>query len=58
MFDPGRAFTWRRSRRPRGKGSIDIEVSAPENLESLAKALGRPVRDLTAVILDRPATRS
>jgi len=39
---------------PRGKGSIDIEVSAPENLESLAKALGRPVRDLTAVILDRP----
>jgi len=39
--------------RPEGKGSIDIEVSAPEN-SILAKALGRPVRDLTAVILDRP----
>ena len=55
MFDPGPCVYMEKiAVGPRGKGSIDIEVSAPENLESLAKALGRPVRDLTAVILARP----
>jgi fructose-1,6-bisphosphatase II len=35
-------------------GSIDITASATDNLQSVAKALGRTVRDLTAVVLDRP----
>jgi fructose-1,6-bisphosphatase II len=55
MFDPGPCFYMEKiAVGPRGAGSIDITKSAAENLNSLAAALGRPVRDLTAVILDRP----
>jgi fructose-1,6-bisphosphatase II len=55
MFDPGPCFYMEKiAVGPRGAGSIDITRSPTENLTSLAKALGRPVRDLTAVILDRP----
>jgi fructose-1,6-bisphosphatase II len=39
---------------PRGKGAVDITRSPTENLHTLSDALGKPVRDLTAVILDRP----
>src|SRR5262249_50478122 len=39
---------------PRGRGAVDINRSPTENLEALAKSLGQPVRDLTAIILDRP----
>ena len=39
---------------PRAKGACDIRRSPTENLHALSEALGRPVRDLTAVILDRP----
>ncbi|HMS13041.1 MAG: class II fructose-bisphosphatase [Microthrixaceae bacterium] len=39
---------------PDGVGVIDINVSATENLRRLAEAKGTEVRDLTAVILDRP----
>src|SRR5581483_7894015 len=34
-------------------GAIDITQSPTDNLKSVAKALGRDVRDVTAVILDR-----
>ncbi len=55
MFDPGPCFYMEKiAVGPRGAGSIDITRSTTENLRSLASALGRPVRDLTAVILDRP----
>jgi fructose-1,6-bisphosphatase II len=55
MFDPGPCFYMEKIVvGPRGAGSIDITRSPSENLASLAEALGRPVRDLTAVILDRP----
>ena len=55
MFDPGPCFYMEKiAVGPRGAGSIDITRSPTENLESLAKALGRRVRDLTVVILDRP----
>ncbi len=55
MFDPGPCFYMEKiAVGPRGAGSIDITRSATDNLNSLAEALGRPVRDLTAVILDRP----
>jgi fructose-1,6-bisphosphatase II len=55
MFDPGPCFYMEKiAVGPRGAGSIDITRSATENLHSVAEALGRPVRDLTTVILDRP----
>ncbi|MGH9007841.1 MAG: class II fructose-bisphosphatase [Acidimicrobiales bacterium] len=55
MFDPGPCFYMEKiAVGPRGAGSIDITKSPTQNLNSLAARLDRPVRDLTAVILDRP----
>jgi len=55
MFDPGPCVYMEKiAVGRRGAGAIDITKSPTENLRSLAEALGRPVRDLTAVILDRP----
>ncbi len=55
MFDPGPCFYMEKiAVGPEAAGSIDITASPTENLQSVAKALGRPVRDLTAVVLDRP----
>src|SRR5580693_9375657 len=55
MFDPGPCvYMEKLAVGPRAKGSCDITKSPTENLHLLSKALGRPVRDLTAVILDRP----
>lgn len=38
---------------PRGRGVIDIRLSATENLQRLAEATGRVVEELTVIILDR-----
>ena len=55
MFDPGPAFYMEKlAVGAEAAGSIDITASATENLNSVAKAVGRSVRDLTAVVLDRP----
>jgi fructose-1,6-bisphosphatase II len=55
MFDPGPCFYMEKiAVGSRGAGAIDITKTPTQNLSSLAEALGRPVRDLTAVILDRP----
>jgi fructose-1,6-bisphosphatase II len=55
MFDPGPCVYMEKiAVGPRAKGACDIRRTPSENLHSLADALGRPVRDLTAVILDRP----
>src|SRR6202451_2227765 len=55
MFDPGPCVYMEKiAVGPRAKGSGDIRRTPPENLYALSDALGRPVRDLTAVILDRP----
>jgi len=55
MFDPGPCvYMEKLAVGPRGKGSVDITRSPTENLHALSNALGKPVRDLTAVILDRP----
>jgi fructose-1,6-bisphosphatase II len=55
MFDPGPCFYMEKiAVGPEAAGSIDITASPAENLKSVAKALGRSVRDLTAVVLDRP----
>ncbi len=39
---------------PKAVGHIDINASVADNLDAVAKALGRDVGDLVAVILDRP----
>lgn len=38
---------------PRGRGVVDIQLSATENLHRLAEATGRKVEELTVIILDR-----
>jgi fructose-1,6-bisphosphatase II len=54
MFDPGPCvYMDKIAVGPAGKGIIDINASASENLVRLAKAKGEDVRNLTAVILDR-----
>jgi fructose-1,6-bisphosphatase II len=55
MFDPGPCvYMEKLAVGPNGRGAVDITRSPTENLHRLADALGWPVRDLTAVILDRP----
>ena len=36
------------------KGSIDLDAPIPDNLRKVAKATGKDLDDLTAIILDRP----
>lgn len=38
---------------PKAKGCIDIDASIEENITNVAKALGKPIEELTVVILDR-----
>jgi fructose-1,6-bisphosphatase II len=55
MFDPGPSFYMDKvAVGPDAVGSIDITASATQNLRWIAKAKRGNVRDLTAVILDRP----
>ena len=55
MFNPGPCVYMEKiAVGPSARGSVDVNRSPTENLHSLAQALGRSVRDLTAVILDRP----
>jgi fructose-1,6-bisphosphatase II len=54
MFDPGPCFYMRKlAVGPKAAGSVDILRSPTENLEAVARALGKSVRDVTVVILDR-----
>lgn len=39
---------------PRAKGCINLDAPVAVNLKAVARALERDVRDLTAIILDRP----
>ena len=55
MFDPGPCvYMDKIAVGPDCRGVIDINASATDNLKAVAKAKGERVRDLTAVILDRP----
>ncbi len=55
MFDPGPCFYMDKlAVGAEAAGSIDITKSPTENLNSVASALRKPVKDLTAVVLDRP----
>ena len=54
MFNPGPCvYMDKIAVGPQARGSIDITATPTENLQSVAKAKGETVRDLTAVILDR-----
>jgi len=55
MFDPGPSFYMEKiAVGPEAKGAIDITASPTQNLRWIAKAKQTSVRDLTAIILDRP----
>jgi fructose-1,6-bisphosphatase II len=55
MFDPGPCYYMNKiAVGPDAVGTIDITRSPTENLESVAKAKNVTVRDLTAVVLNRP----
>jgi fructose-1,6-bisphosphatase II len=55
MFDPGPlVYMHKLAVGPEAAGTIDINAPVADNLAAVAKALGKPVRDVTAVILDRP----
>ena len=54
MFNPGPCVYMEKiAVGPDAAGAIDITRSPTDNLEDVGKAVGRDVRDLTAVILDR-----
>jgi fructose-1,6-bisphosphatase II len=55
MFDPGPIFYMDKlAVGPESRGVIDINASVTDNLKAVAKAKGESVRDVTAVILNRP----
>ena len=55
MFDPGPfVYMNKIAVGPEAKGKIDIEAPAIENLKIIAKAKGKALEDLTAIVLDRP----
>ncbi len=55
MFDPGPfVYMNKIAVGPEAKGKVDIDAPMEENLKAIAKAKGRAVEDLTAIILDRP----
>ena len=55
MFDPGPCFYMNKlAVGAEAAGSIDITRSPTDNLQAVAKALGKSVGEVTAVVLDRP----
>jgi fructose-1,6-bisphosphatase II len=55
MFDPGPCVYMEKiAVGPAAADVIDLNAPVTANLEAVAKALGEKVRDVTAVILDRP----
>ena len=55
MFDPGPCvYMEKLAVGPEAAGKVSLEQSATDNLRAVAEAKGESVRDVTAVILDRP----
>ncbi len=55
MFDPGPCvYMEKLAVGPRAAGAVDLTRTPTENIEAVAKALGKSVRDVTVVVLDRP----
>jgi fructose-1,6-bisphosphatase II len=55
MFNPGPCVYMEKiAVGPSARGVVDINASPTQNLSAISKAVGRPIQELTAVILDRP----
>jgi fructose-1,6-bisphosphatase II len=55
MFDPGPCvYMEKLAVGPDARGAVDIRRTVTENLHAVAKAKGESVRDVTAIVLDRP----
>jgi fructose-1,6-bisphosphatase II len=55
MFDPGPCVYMEKiAVGPEAKGRVSLEQSVTENLQAVAAAKGESVREVTAVVLDRP----
>src|ERR1700678_1538131 len=55
MFDPGPCvYMEKLAVGPEAAGKVSLEQSATDNIRAVAAAKGESVRDVTAVILDRP----
>ncbi|MGH3732487.1 MAG: class II fructose-bisphosphatase [Acidimicrobiales bacterium] len=55
MFNPGPSFYMKKiAVGPRGRGAVDVNASATDNLTELSKRLNKPVQEMGVVILDRP----
>jgi len=55
MFDPGPfVYMNKIAVGPEARGKIDIEAPVTENLQEIAKAMGKDLEDLTTIVLDRP----
>ena len=55
MFEPGPAFYMEKFAAPAAaKGKIDPEAPTEDKLIALAKALGKPVSELTIFVLEKP----
>lgn len=55
MFDPGPCMYMEKiAAGPAAAHVIDITATPTENIEAVAKALGKKVQEVTAVVLDRP----
>jgi fructose-1,6-bisphosphatase II len=54
MFDPGPCFYMEKiAVGPEAAGRVSLDQSPTDNLQAVAKALGKPVEEVTVVILDR-----
>lgn len=55
MFDPGPfMYMDKIAVGPQAKGKIDVNAPVSDNLQVIAKAMGKDIDDLTTIVLDRP----
>ncbi len=54
MYDPPGFYMQKIAVGAEAAGTVDIDAPVADNLKAVAKATGRSVRDITAVVLDRP----
>ncbi len=54
MYDPPGFYMQKLAVGAEAAGTIDIDAPVADNLKAVAKATGRSVHDVTAVVLDRP----
>ncbi len=54
MYDPPGFYMQKIAVGAEAAGTVDIDASVADNLKAVAKATGKSVHDVTAVVLDRP----